>query len=235
MNFIVQQINVATGDFEMDSHLYTSQLPFHVHREEVEIEFKAYPQSSVLFGQKDEDYIAWRGDDGSWISPDRRRTRQSRIRRNSKNNPTRSSGKRTRTFHTLQNSFTPPTPENLQMEDGTGYTYEDGGYVWQEGDYDPHNPWGFGQNPWRVITEEGTPGRNTLTLQSCPMTPVIIPDEHSIEVWIGESFDAIPMGDIIVYNHNRDREDYIDYRIADLIMENGQVTSLVKTELDLLS
>ena len=106
------------------------------------------------------------------------------------------------------------------MVDGTGYTYEDGGYVRQEGDYDPHNPWGFGQNPWRVITEEGTPGRNTLTLQSiAPMTPVIIPDEHSIEFDWREA-DAIPMGDIIVYNHNRDREDYIDYRIADLIMEN---------------
>ena len=28
------------------------------------------------------------------------------------------------------------------------------------------------------------------------------------------------MNDIIVYNHNRDREDYIDYQLADLIMEN---------------
>ena len=39
------------------------------------------------------------------------------------------------------------------------------------------------------------------------------------------------MNDIIVYNHNRDREDYIDYRIGDLIMENeAQVTFLVRTE-----
>ena len=41
------------------------------------------------------------------------------------------------------------------LEDGTGYMYEDGGYVWSEGDYTPHNPWGFGVNPWRVIIEEG--------------------------------------------------------------------------------
>ena len=217
--YAVQQINVAIGDFEMDSHLYTSQLPFHVHREEVEIEFKHYPAVSVLFGQKDEDYIAWTGDDGAGylLTEDGHdQLVYEGIPRTILHDPL----EKERELFIRYNSFTPPTPENLQMEDGTGYTYEDGGYVWQEGDYDPHNPWGFGQNPWRVITEEGTPGRNTLTLQSvAPMTPVIIPDEHSIEFDWREA-DAIPMGDIIVYNHNRDREDYIDYRIADLIMEN---------------
>lgn len=216
--YIVQQVNVAIGDFEMDSQLYTTQLPFDVHREEVEIEFKHYPAVSVLFGQKDEDYIAWRGDDGSGylLTEDGHdQLVYEGIPRTVLQDPM----EKERELTVRYNSFTPPTPQNLALEDGTGYIYEDGGYVWSEGDYTPHNPWGFGVNPWRVIIEEGEV-RNELDLTSeAILIPIIIPDEHSVEFdW--RDIDAIPMNDIIVYNHNRDREDYIDYQLADLIMEN---------------
>ena len=43
----------------MDSQLYTSQLPFSVHSEEIEIEFKHPPAVNVLFGDKDLDKIPW--------------------------------------------------------------------------------------------------------------------------------------------------------------------------------
>ena len=217
--YVVQQLSAKIADFEMDSHLYTSQLPFDVHREEVHIEFKHYPAVNVLFGNPEEDQIAWRGDDGAGYlctEDGHHNLVYEGIPRVVLNEPVEKE-----TEHVIRyNSFTPPTPQNLEMEDGTGYMYEDGGYVWSEGEYTPHNPWGFGNNPWRVFTEPGdNPYRDIdLELQAI-MTPVIIPDEHSIEFDWREA-DVIPMGDIVVYNHNRDREDYIDYQLADLIMEN---------------
>lgn len=217
--YIVQQVNVAIFDFEMDSQLYTSQLPFSVHSEEIEIEFKHPPAVNVLFGDKDLDRIAWNSEAGAGYLCTEDGLDDlvyEGLPRTVLNDPL----EKERELTIRYNSFTPPTPQNLALEDGTGYLYEDGGYVWSEGDYTPHNPWGFGVNPWRVIVEEGE-ARTELDL--APLTanllPTIVYDEHSVEFdW--RQIDAIPMGDIIVYNHNRDREDYVDYLIADLIMEN---------------
>ena len=68
--------------------------------------------------------------------------------------------------------------------------YEDGGYVWSEGDYTPHNPWGFGVNPWRVIIEEGEV-RNELDLTTeAVLTPVIIDDELPLSNLTGEKLTS---------------------------------------------
>jgi len=217
--YIVQQVNVAIFDFELDSEFYTSQLPFSVHSEEIEIEFKHPPAVNVLFGDKDLDRIAWNSEAGAGYLCTEDGLHDlvyEGLPRTVLADPL----EKERELTIRYNSFTPPTPQNLALEDGTGYLYEDGGYVWSEGDYTPHNPWGFGVNPWRVIIEEG---ETRTELDLAPLTanllPTIIDDEHSVEFdW--RQIDAIPMGDIIVYNHNRDREDYIDYRISDLIMEN---------------
>ena len=201
--YAVQQVNVSILSFEVDTYLSGSQLPFSVHREYVEIEFKHYPAINVQFGYVEGDHIPFSGDMGAGDIV----TEDGLYKLTYEGQPRVVLPEPVEKEHEIfirYNSFTPPTPDNLSGEEGVvGLQYEDGGYIWQEGEYDPHNPFGFGSNPWRVFTEPGDNPYRDIDLElEAIMTPVIIPDEHSIEFKWREA-DVIPMGDVIVYNHNK--------------------------------